>query len=183
MEYTKIEEYTTDYILSLPEGKRAELIDGVVYDMSSPNPIHQEIISRLVQLLGNYIDSNNGKCKVYPSPFAVFLNKDNKTYVEPDISVICDNDKIDNCGCNGAPDFIIEVISSSTKRIDYGLKLFKYRSSGVREYWIINPYLRSVNVYDFEHDDDKSDCYTFDEEIASCIYPEFKIRLADYFKS
>jgi Uma2 family endonuclease len=114
MEYTKMEEYTTDYILSLPDGKRAELIDGVVYDMSSPNPIHQEIISRLVQLLGNYIDSNNGSCKVYPAPFAVFLNNDNKTYVEPDISVICDNDKIDNRGCNGAPDFIIEVISSST---------------------------------------------------------------------
>jgi Uma2 family endonuclease len=129
---------------------------------------------------GTYIKFKNDTCKVYPAPFAVYLNKDNKTYVEPDISVICDKDKIDDKGCNGAPDFIIEIISLSTKRKDYGIKSFKYRSSGVREYWIINPLSRTINVFDFEHNDENSNSYTFDDEITSCIYTDFKIRLADY---
>jgi Uma2 family endonuclease len=182
MEYAKIEceEYTTDYIESLPDGERAELIDGVVYDMSSPNPIHQDIVATLTMLIKQHIIEKGGDCKVYPAPFAVYLNKDNKTYVEPDISVICDNRKIDDKGCNGAPDFIIEIISLSTKRKDYGIKSFKYRSSGVREYWIINPLSRTINVFDFEHNDENSNSYTFDDEITSCVYPDFKIRLADY---
>jgi Uma2 family endonuclease len=182
MEYAKIEceEYTTDYIETLPDGERAELIDGVVYDMATPNSIHQEISFQLSFSLGTYIKSKNGPCKIFYAPFAVYLNKDNKTYVEPDISVICDKDKIDDKGCNGAPDFIIEIVSQSTKHMDYGIKLFKYRSSGVREYWIINPISRTINVFDFEHNDENSNSYTFDDEITSCIYPDFKIRLADY---
>jgi Uma2 family endonuclease len=182
MEYAKIEceEYTTDYIEALPDGERAELIDGVVYDMATPNTIHQKLIFRLSYSLGSYIESKSGSCEVYPAPFAVYLNKDNKTYVEPDISVICNKDKIDDKGCNGAPDFIIEIVSQSTKRMDYGIKLFKYRSSGVREYWIINPLSRTINVFDFEHNDENSNSYTFDDEITSCIYPDFKIRLSDY---
>jgi Uma2 family endonuclease len=176
----RIETYTTDYIESLPEGERAELIDGVVYDMASPLRIHQEFVSIFTTVLNNYIKSNNGECKVYPAPFAVYLNKDNKNYVEPDISVICDKEKLDERGCNGAPDFIIEIISPSTKWLDYGKKMFKYRTSGVREYWIVNPDSRTVNVYDFEHDDEKSDFYSFDDEITSCIYPDLTVRLADF---
>lgn len=172
--------YTTDYIYSLPEGERAELIDGVIYDMAPPMRIHQEFVSIFTTILNQYIKSKNGECKVYPAPFAVFLNKDNKNYVEPDISVICDKDKLDERGCNGAPDFIIEIISPSTKRMDYSIKLFKYRNSGVREYWIVNPISRTVNVYDFEHDDEKSDFYSFDDEITSCVYPDLTIRLSDF---
>lgn len=175
-----IEDYTTDYIESLPEGERAELIDGVVYDMATPMRIHQAISLRLSTILRSYIDSKNGECEVYAAPFAVFLNKDNKNYVEPDISVICDKDKLDERGCNGAPDFIIEIISPSTKGLDYGIKLFKYRTSGVREYWIVNPDSRTVNVYDFEHDDEKSNFYSFDDEITTCIYPDLTIRLSDF---
>jgi Uma2 family endonuclease len=178
MEYSKIEEYTTDYIYSLPDGERAELIDGIVYNMASPNMIHQAITTKLSQLLGDYIDLKNGSCMVFVAPFAVFLNRDDKTYVEPDISVICDKSKLEERGCNGAPDFIIEVVSPSTKRMDYSIKLFKYHTSGVREYWIINPISRTVNVHDFVSGE-KSDCYSFDDEISSCIYPDFKVRPAD----
>ena len=142
--------YTTDYIYSLPEGQRAELIDGVIYDMAQPNRLHQELVSELHYKITDYIKKNKGVCKVYPAPFAVFLNADDRNYVEPDISVICDNNKLDDKGCNGAPDWIIEIASPSTKRIDYSIKLFKYRSAGVREYWIVNPRTRIVNVYDFE---------------------------------
>lgn len=94
---------------------------------------------KLNQKIANYIDSSGGDCKVIPAPFAVFLNEDNTNYVEPDISVICDKDKLDNRGCNGAPDWIIEIASPSNQHMDYEIKLFKYRSAGVREYWIVNP--------------------------------------------
>ena len=118
--------YTTDDIYALPEGKRAELIDGVIYDMAPPSRMHQKLVNKLSQKITNYIDTHNGSCEVYPAPFAVFLNTDNKNYVEPDISVICDKNKLDDRGCNGAPDWIIEIISPSTKHIDYGIKLFKH---------------------------------------------------------
>ena len=82
----------------------------------------------------------------------MFLNQDNINYVEPDISVICDKEKIDEKGCQGAPDWIIEVTSPSNPQNDYGIKLFKYHTAGVREYWIINPQKKSVMVYDLEND-------------------------------
>ena len=106
---------------------------------------------------------------MFPAPFAVFLNEDDRNYVEPDISVICDKNKLDEKGCNGAPDWIIEVISPSTERVDYGIKLFKYRSAGVREYWIVNPKTCTVNVFDFECDQ-ASNQYSFDDCIPVCIY-------------
>jgi Uma2 family endonuclease len=177
------EDYTTDYIEALSDGERAELIDGVVYDMASPMRIHQKLVSVFTTALNNYIKNKGGDCEVYPAPFAVYLNKDNKNYVEPDISVICDLDKLDERGCNGAPDFIIEITSPSTKGLDYGIKLFKYRGSGVREYWVVNSDSRTVSVYDFEHIDEESNLsnsYSFDDEITSCIYPELTVRLADY---
>jgi Uma2 family endonuclease len=173
------EEYTIDYIYSLPEGERAELIDGVVYDMSAPKPSHQILLGLLTHSLIDYIKSKNGSCLVCPAPFAVFLSKDNRNYLEPDISVICDQEKIDERGCNGAPDFVIEITSPSTKKLDYGIKMFKYRTAGVREYWIVNMDSRTVNVYDFEHDDENTDFYTFDDEITTCIYPDLVIRFSD----
>ena len=80
---------------------------------------------------------------VYPAPFAVFLNQDDKTYVEPDVTVVCDADRLDDKGCNGAPDWIVEIVSPGSYRMDYLIKLFKYRTAGVKEYWIVNP----VSVY------------------------------------
>ncbi|MBO5303667.1 MAG: Uma2 family endonuclease [Lachnospiraceae bacterium] len=173
--------YTTDYIYSLPEGQRAELIDGVIYDMAPPNRLHQELVMNLSAEIRDYIKKNNGDCKVYPAPFAVFLNADNRNYVEPDISVICDKDKLNDKGCNGAPDWIIEIVSPSTKRIDYGIKLFKYRNAGVREYWIVNPLTRTVNVYDLITDE-CSDQYTFEDDIKVCIYDDFILNISELLK-
>lgn len=169
---------TVDYIYALPDGQRAELIDGQIYNMAPPMRIHQKLINRLSQVITNYIDAKHGECEVYPAPFAVFLNADNKTYVEPDISVICDKNKLDDRGCNGAPDWVIEIISPSTERMDYGIKLFKYRTADVREYWIVNPSTRTVNVYDFEHNAGTTQ-YTFDDEISVCIYRDLSIRITD----
>nr|WP_296488227.1 Uma2 family endonuclease [uncultured Acetatifactor sp.] len=169
--------YTIDDIYALPEGQRAELIDGRLYMMAPPIRIHQKLISQFTKIIGNYIDTRQGTCEVYPAPFAVFLNEDDMNYVEPDISVICDKGKLNDKGCNGAPDWIIEIVSPSTSRIDYGIKLFKYRSAGVREYWIVNPYKKSVMVYDLEKDE-QSNQYDFDDAIYSCIYKDLKINIA-----
>ncbi len=181
MPLPKLDDYTIDYIYSLPEGERAELIDGVIYNMAPPNRIHQKIVSVLHYKITDYIKKNNGSCDVYPAPFAVFLNNDDKNYVEPDISVICDKNKLDDKGCNGAPDWVIEVVSPSTKRVDYGIKLFKYRTAGVREYWIINPLTNTINVFDFEKDE-KSDQYTFQDDIAVCIYEDLIINISELIK-
>ena len=181
MPLTQKSTYTTDDIYALPEGQRAELINGVIYDMAPPNRIHQEIVMNFSVAIHDYIKNNHGNCKVYPAPFAVFLNADDKTYVEPDISVICDPSKLDDRGCNGAPDWVIEVASPGTKRIDYGIKLFKYRSSGVREYWIVNPLTQTVNVYDLEGEE-LSDQYTFDDDIPVCIYDGLIINISTLLK-
>ena len=128
--------------------------------------------------ISDYIDRKKGNCEVFLAPFAVFLNEDDKNYVEPDISVICDKNKLNEKGCNGAPDWIIEIVSPSTQRVDYSIKLFKYRSAGVREYWIVNPKTHTVNVFDFELDQ-KSGQYSFDDAIPVCIYENLDIRISD----
>ena len=170
--------YTLEYIYSLPEGQRAELIDGQIYNMAPPNRMHQEIVSGLHYKIRGFIDSQKGLCRVYPAPFAVFLNQDNRNYVEPDISVVCKTDHLNDKGLNGAPDWIIEIASPGTKHVDYGVKLYKYRTAGVREYWIVNPMTRIVNVYDFEHEV-KTDQYTFQDEISSCTFEELTLRLGE----
>ncbi|WP_251495434.1 Uma2 family endonuclease [Otoolea muris] len=178
MALTQNQIHTVKDIYDLPEGQRAELIDGQIYSMAPPKRIHQRLIHQLDKRIGNYIDTRGGDCEVYPAPFAVFLSADDKNYVEPDISVICDKNKLDEYGCNGAPDWIIEIVSPSTERMDYGIKLFKYCSAGVREYWIINPVNRTVNIYDFQSNE-KTGQYSFDNDIRSCIYDDLSIKIAD----
>ena len=181
MPLPKSNTYTIDDIYALPEGHRAELIDGQIYDMAPPSPMHQELVMELSATLRDYIKKNGGSCKVYPAPFAVFLNEDDRNYVEPDISVICDSSKVDNRGYQGAPDFIIEIVSPSSQRMDYLTKLFKYRTAGVREYWIVNPLQRTVQVYSFEGTEDSTQ-YSFDDEITVTIYSDLKICVADLLK-
>lgn len=163
--------YTIDDIYALPDGERAELIDGQIYYMAPPGRIHQKISWKLHQAIANYIDRNKGTCEVYAAPFAVFLNE--KNYVEPDISVICDKNKLTDKGCNGAPDWIIEIVSSSSRRVDYYKKLFKYRTAGVREYWIVDPEKERVTVYNFEKE--TADEYTFNISVPVGIFDGFSI--------
>ena len=171
--------YTTEDIYSLPDGQRAELIDGTMYMMAPPNRIHQKLVSELTQVIGNHIKSKKGSCEIYSAPFAVFLNVDEKNYVEPDISVICDTDKLTEKGCSGAPNWIIEIVSPGSQRMDYLTKLFKYRTAGVREYWIVDPKRETVLCYYFEGDD-YPHMYTFDDIIPVMIYDgKLEINFAD----
>lgn len=170
--------YTIKDIYALPDGQRAELIDGQMYMMAPPNTRHQRIVGNLYAAIHNHIKAKGGSCEVFPAPFAVFLNEDDRNYVEPDISVVCDKDKLTDEGCNGSPDWIIEVTSPGTSRTDYGIKLFKYRSAGVREYWIVNPQKMTVMVYDLEQDK-QSDQYGFEDDIPVCIYDDLIINIAN----
>jgi Uma2 family endonuclease len=173
MDALKLNNYTVDDIYALPEDERAELIDGQIYYMASPNRKHQAVLGMMYRRIADYIDAKGGNCKVYLAPFAVFINKDNKNYVEPDISVICDPDKLNDKGCNGAPDWIIEIASPSSKNMDYLIKLLKYQSSGVREYWIVDPVSERISVYNFEHDE--MEVYTFNDKVKAGIYEDLEI--------
>ncbi|MDD7641161.1 MAG: Uma2 family endonuclease [bacterium] len=168
--------YTTDDIYALPDGQRAELIDGQIYYMAPPSRTHQRIILALSRIIAEYIESNNGSCEVDIAPFAVFLNEDDKNYVEPDISVICDKRKLTDKGCTGAPDWIIEIVSPGSRRMDYSVKLFKYRTAGVREYWIVDPEKNRITVYDLEHDDMNE--YAFTDIVKAGIYPDLFINFS-----
>ena len=171
----KLKYYTIEDIYALPEGERAELIDGQIYYMAPPNRRHQDIIFSLSRKIADYIEAKNGVCKVYLAPFAVFLNEDDKNYVEPDISIICDSDKLNDKGCVGAPDWIIEVVSPSSRKMDYYKKLFKYRTAGVREYWIVDPVKERITVYFFEMESVEE--YFFGEDIPIGIYEGFSIKV------
>ena len=181
MRLSKSNVYTIDDIYALPDGTRAELIDGQIYDIVPPSPFHQELVMELSATLRNHVRKNGGTCKVYPSPFAVFLNQDDRNYVEPDISVICDPNKLNEKGCNGAPDFIIEIVSPSSQRMDYLTKLFKYRTAGVKEYWIVNPLQKTVQVYSFIDVEDSMQ-YSFDDKIKVEIFDDLYICITDLLK-
>lgn len=168
--------YTEEDYYNLPEDVRAELIDGRIYYQAAPGRQHQTILSELHIAIGNYLKSKKGSCRVFPAPFAVKLFEDRKNIVEPDISVICDKEKLDDRGCNGAPDWIIEVTSPSDPQRDYGIKLFKYRTAGVREYWIVNPQKHTVMVYDFEKEE-RSNQYNFCDDVPVCIYEDLILNM------
>ena len=170
--------YTSEDYWNLPEGQRAELIDGKLYAMAPPSRIHQKLIMELTSTIHNHIKSKSGSCEVYPAPFAVNLTANDKAWVEPDISVICDKDKLSDRGCEGAPDWIIEILSPGSIRTDCAIKLFKYRTAGVREYWIVNPIEKIVQTYIFDGEED-ANIYPFDNEIPVYIFDGLTIKISD----
>lgn len=180
MERASVEErlYTIEDIYALPDGERVELIDGQIYDMALPNTTHQRILSFLLLEIGDHIRKNKGACEVFPAPFAVFLFADEKKYLEPDLSVVCDRDKLDERGCIGAPDWVVEIVSPGSRSMDYYTKLSLYRFAGVREYWIVDPMERVVLVYDMEHAAAPV-VYPFSDKIRSNIYEGLCIDLSD----
>lgn len=165
---------------NLPENIRAELIDGqLIYNQVAPSRIHQTILGELHTVINNYIKSKGGSCRVYPAPFAVKLWEDRTTIVEPDISVICDRNKLTDRGCTGAPDWIIEIVSPGNASHDYIQKLNLYADAGVREYWIVDPEEERVFVYALGHENLKVKSYTFQDSIKVIIYEDLSIQFAE----
>lgn len=144
--------YTFADCLVWDENERIEIINGKIFMMAPPSSRHQEVCFELGRQFGNFLEGK--QCRVYPAPFGVRLfeqdgnlPEDVDTMVEPDISVVCDRNKIDKHGCKGAPDLIIEVLSPSTRRHDRLVKLNLYQQAAVREYWIADPDTQSVQVF------------------------------------
>lgn len=143
-------EYTLEDYYALPDDRRAELIDGVIYDMVSPTSIHQALLWQIFKQLSKCIEKKNGQCMPFFAPLDVQLDCDDKTMLQPDILIVCDREKIRKGKIYGAPDFVLEILSDSTRKRDMVIKLAKYAAAGVREYWIVDPDKNKVIVHDFE---------------------------------
>lgn len=146
-------EYTMEDYRLIPEDRRVELIDGVIYDMDAPTNIHQQIAGEIHAILRDYVRRNKGQCIVSVAPTDVQLDCDEKTMVQPDVMVTCDREKVLPSHMYGAPDLVVEILSESTRKRDGGLKLGKYSQAGVREYWMVDPVKKKIVVYDFEHEE------------------------------
>lgn len=169
--------------------ERVELIKGWIYKMSpAPKRVHQKVEGYLhVQLWKHF---ENKACEVYQSPFDVRLiknrgqsDKEITTVVQPDLSVICDPEKLDDRGCLGAPDLIIEVLSTSTMKKDYNEKFNLYQENGVREYWLANPEAKSLQIFYLEKDEYKEfdTIEDLDERVTSKIFPELSFPVKEVF--
>ena len=164
--------YTIEDYYRVPDDRRVELIDGVFYDMTAPFSIHQHIAGFIHAKIYQYIENNHGDCVPFIAPADVRLDilKDDRTMVQPDVFIVCDEEKIkEGKNTKGAPDFVVEVLSQSTRKKDMTKKLQKYSDAGVREYWIIDPKNGQVLVYDFEHDCDMK-VYSFADKVPVNIY-------------
>ena len=170
--------YTYEDILALPEGERAELIDGEMFMKESPARRHQDASGWLAHNIFNYIQTKKKMCRVYISTFAVFPKKDDRNYVEPDVTVVCDRDKLDDVGCNGAPEWVIEVVSPSSMKMDYERKKKLYQESGVEEYWIVDTEKERVSVYRFQESDQSRE-YSFHETIEVGLYEDLCLDLKE----
>jgi len=180
--------YTYKDYLEWPEEERWELIEGVAYNMTpSPSRSHQKISAALVNALYQYLKGKN--CEVYYAPFDVRLpegdEEDNKikTVVQPDIVVICDPSKLDEKGCKGSPDLIMEILSPSTASIDYISKLQLYEKNQVSEYWIIHPIDKIVMVYRLLEGGNygRAEVYSEKDRVKAGIFDDFVIDLKEIF--
>lgn len=172
-------DYTLEDYYAWPEDQRIELIDGVIYDMSAPTFIHQRFAFHFAYLVQSYIDKKGGDCIPMVSPVDVKLDCDNKTMIQPDALILCDKSKIRTWGIEGAPDFILEVLSDASRKKDLSIKLRKYLNAGVKEYWILDPRDKKLYVYDFR-DEGIPGIYPLSGEVGVRIYSEeLKICLDD----
>ena len=169
-------DFTVEDIEHLPDGVRAELIDGQIFYIAAPRTVHQKLQAELFYALLHHVKTNEGTCSVFAAPLSVKLVNDGKNYLEPDIVVICDSDHIQEDGCYGAPDLVIEIVSKSTSKRDYGIKMLKYRTAGVKEYWIVDPIRETVMVFWFE-DETQNELYSLYDEIEFHLFPGLRVKL------
>ena len=144
--------YTIEDYIRVSADKRVELINGYIYDLASPTSRHQSVVSLIMWDLLDYAKKHDFECMPYQSPLDVRLNRDDRTMLQPDLFMICQNDAVDNGRyIEGAPDFVIEVLSPSTAVRDMKDKLHEYFKAGVREYWVIDPDMFIIDVFSYEN--------------------------------
>jgi len=183
--------YTYADYLTWLDDKRRELINGFIHLMSAPNEIHARISFNWGFLTKIFVQKRKGKCRIYHAPFDVRLplsdeTADDKIYnvVQPDICVICDLSKLDVRGCIGAPDLIVEVLSPSTLKYDWNYKFNLYESAGVKEYWIVDPKAKTVNVFLLQPDGkyDLGTVYECNQKAPVHIFKGLEIDLNELFE-
>ena len=161
--------YTLEDYLKIPDDFRAELIDGVLFDMAAPSFWHQYLLTKLSSRFDAFITKNKGSCLPLISPCDVQLNCDDKTVVQPDFMVLCDRRKLKYPRVFGAPDLVVEILSPSDWAKDIHVKTVKYKNAGVREYWIVDPDHREAAVYCFDKDGEAV-FYSFSDRIPVGIW-------------
>lgn len=180
--------YTYKEYLNWPHEERWEIIDGIPYNMSpAPSRKHQKISGELFAAIHNYLKDKT--CEVYSAPFDVRLFIDNAideettNVVQPDIAVICDPSKLDDRGCKGSPDLIIEIVSSSTLKKDLKEKFYLYERAGVKEYWIVYPDEKTIVSYILNENGKygRPEVYSEENNIKVRVLESLEINLIDIF--
>ncbi|HZK54258.1 MAG TPA: Uma2 family endonuclease [Desulfosporosinus sp.] len=179
--------YTYADYLQWDNGKRRELIEGVIVDMTlAPCRLHQEILMELGRQFSNYLLGKT--CKVYVAPFDVRLPREDesteetKTVVQPDLVVVCDPEKLDQRGCEGAPDLVVEILSPSTAKHDLIVKLQLYERAGVKEYWVVQPTDQTLMVFRLCNGEyGKPKVYAFPDHVPVDVLSEFTLDLSTVF--
>jgi len=183
--------YTYADYLTWLDDKRRELINGFIHLMSAPMRAHAHVSVELSTLIRTFIKKRKGKCHIYHAPFDVRLplnneTENNKIYnvVQPDICVICDLSKLDEKGCIGAPDLIVEVLSPSTLKYDWNYKFNLYEAAGVREYWIVDPIAKAVNAFLLQPEGkyDLGTVYEYHQKAPVHIFKGLEIDLNELFE-
>lgn len=174
-----------DYLI-WDENERWEILDGVPYMQAAPSRIHQEISMELATQFHTYLKGKT--CRVFAAPFCVRLDvekndNDVKNVVEPDITIVCDNSKLDEKGCKGSPDMIIEILSPSTGKNDRFIKFNKYEKAGVKVYWVVEPDQKLVSIFTLQPDGKygRPEMYTEEDKMLVSIFPDLEIDLKPVF--
>lgn len=176
-----------DY-LQWDDGKRWELIEGKPVDMTpAPSRLHQEILMELGRQFANYLLGKT--CKVYMAPFDVRLSRqdesaeETQTVVQPDLIVVCDTRKLDQRGCKGAPDLVVEILSPDTAKHDLSVKFRLYERAGVKEYWVVHPTDGTLMVFTLYNEEyGKPKVYAAPEYVSVNVIPELTIDLSTVFR-
>jgi Uma2 family endonuclease len=167
----------------LDTGERYELIRGKAYAMSAPNDSHQGILTELVIQMGSYLKGKT--CRLRPAPYDVRLvykeDESDDTVVQPDISVICDEKKRGAEGCRGAPDLIVEILSPSNTSEEYVRKFNLYLKAGVREYWVVEPKLKTLQVFELQDGAYRGTVYDSTAIVPSKVLDGLSVTLGDVF--
>ena len=184
------ERFTYGDYLTWDDGERWELIDGVAYIMTpAPSPYHQLVLGELFIQFRNFLRYT--PCQIYLAPFDVRLpegdeaEEEVRTVVQPDITVVCDRSKLDDKGCKGIPDLIIEILSPSTARKDLKEKFLRYERAGVREYWIVDPSGKMVTVFKLSEGGQygRPDVYSEEDRVKVGILEGLEIELEPVFRA
>ncbi|MDR2586534.1 MAG: Uma2 family endonuclease [Prevotellaceae bacterium] len=191
LDLDELKRYTYADYLTWLDNRRRELINGFIYLMSAPNLLHARITDLMWWFMELFVRKKSGNCRIFHAPFDDRLPIQNESaddqifnVVQPDVCVICDLSKLDERGCIGAPDLIVEVLSPSTLKKDWNYKFNLYEKAGVREYWIVDPIAKAVNAFILQSDGnyDQGTIYTRKQSAPVHIFEGLEIDLQELFE-